>query len=210
MNIILLNNNIVNIMNIMNYKYIFPKIIGVDYSKLKLSTEGAYSITRLHEGKQIADIVKRYVCSVNNLTLTDGTVGCGGDVIHIGNLFNSVIGIEKNYENYLCAKNNFSVLGVECELLNLDIIKYMKNNKCDVLWLDPPWGGKDYYTHDNLELYLSKINIKKLISTWIDKCGIIFVKIPKNYNMYHIEDRFIKFDILNFKGEISFLLLMFY
>ena len=61
----------------------------------------------------------------------------------------------------------------------------------DVLYLDPPWGGPDYKTKVNMDLFLGTIRIdnflKKIIrKTW--KPSYIFIKLPRNYNFERLED----------------------
>ena len=40
----------------------------------------------------------------------------------------------------------------------------MYNLKQDVVFIDPPWGGKNYKSKKNLDLFLSNINIIKILN----------------------------------------------
>ena len=63
------------------------------------------------------------------------------------------------------------------------------NNNYDIFFIDPPWGGPDYKSNDNLKLYLSDKELKEIIDL-IPKEKFIVIKIPYNYNYDYIKKNY--------------------
>ena len=59
---------------------------------------------------------------------------------------------------------------------------------CDLLYLDPPWGGKGYDKAGAIEMFLDGRNIKDVIKKVRERFGVVAVKIPHNYNIYPAEE----------------------
>jgi predicted RNA methylase len=172
----------------------FPKKYGVDYSKLKITDEGMYSLTKHSDSLAIIKAMKNIMGEENlgGLTILDGTANVGGDTIRFGMNFNKVISVELNKENYDILKNNVEVFELESkvETINGDITKVWNDVQpfTDVLFLDPPWGGKDYMGDDEevLNLFLSGISISEFVGkVLMSPCrpSYIFIKLPVNYDI---------------------------
>ena len=60
-----------------------------------------------------------------------------------------MLSIEKNEIHYNLLKNNIEILNIDnIKLINDDFINYINlnniNEKYDLLFIDPPWGGPNY------------------------------------------------------------------
>jgi hypothetical protein len=164
---------------------IFPKKEGIDYSKLKTTEEGSYSVTRRRDAYKIIAILKTAFNNTHAMTITDSTACIGGDTINFALHFQHVDSIELNQDNYEVLKNNVLVYGLKnVTLYNADATNIFNWNT-DVLYVDPPWGGPGYKTKTNLDLFLSE----KRLDLWIEEILLrktrpkhIVLKLPSNYN----------------------------
>lgn len=170
---------------------LFPKKAGVDYSKLKMTPEGEYSITKRKDGDLLLAHMKSMIKGIKNKSITDLTGNVGGDTILFGLHFKHVKSIEMNSENFDALKNNVDVFGLQNVELVLGDSTKLYNWKTDILYLDPPWGGPEYKEKKELDLYLGDERVDTLLhrilkETW--KPDYIFMKLPANYNFKRLED----------------------
>lgn len=139
---------------------------------------------------------------VKNLVMTDMTAGVGGNVYSFAKYFKYVNAIEINPIVYSCLKNNISVY-------NLDNINCYNDNSTkllienddigqDIIFFDPPWGGKDYKYQLDLKLKFGLYSIENICRLLLNRPSnkMIVLKLPNNYdykyfidelNMYTIE-----------------------
>ena len=164
---------------------LFPQKEGVDYSKLKVTEEGSYSITRRRDAERIMNILNSIFKNIKELTITDVTACIGGDTLNFALRFKHVHSIEVNEENFEALINNVQLYG--CNNVTLHHANSVKlfNWNTHVLYLDPPWGGKDYRQHTDLDLYMSD----KRLDVWLEEIlhrknrpQYIVLKLPSNYN----------------------------
>lgn len=177
---------------------LFPNKEGLDYSKLKVTDEGSYSITRRRDAERIIRVLKYNIPKFSDLTLVDVTACIGGDTINMSMLFKHVYAIELNKSNFEVLQNNISVYGFKnVTLFNEDSTKYF-NWYADVVYVDPPWGGKSYRSHKDLDLFLSD----KRLDLWLEEIllrrnrpSFFILKLPSNYN----------FKRLNFLSNVDYI-----
>jgi tRNA G37 N-methylase Trm5 len=163
----------------------FPRLAGVDYSKLKVTEEGSYSITRRRDADQIIHIIKNTVSDYEIKSITDATGCIGGDTLNFATMFEKVHSIELNTDNFEALKNNVGVYGfTNISLYHGDCTEVYKWAS-DVLYIDPPWGGPNYRTIQNLNLYLGNIRLDDWLEDILSgpyRPSHIFLKVPLNYN----------------------------
>lgn len=164
---------------------VFPLRQGIDYTKLKLTEEGAYSVTRRRDADRILSIIKTVLKDTTTKTITDATGCVGGDTIHFGLYFQTVDSIELNSTNFEALQNNVSVYGLTNVRLHLGDATVLFNWKTDVLYIDPPWGGPTYKALPSLDLFMSS----KRIDEWLEdillrknRPNYIVLKLPHNFN----------------------------
>jgi hypothetical protein len=175
---------------------VFPLREGLDYTKLKLTEEGKYSVTRRRDADRIVAIVSKIVGGLKSKTITDAT-GCnGGDTIHFALKSKYVNSIELNEDNFNVLQNNIAVYELKNVTAHHGDCTQVFNWKSDILFVDPPWGGPTYKENVTLDLYLSE----KRIDEWLEEVlrrkmrpSYIFLKLPHNYN----------FNRLNFLSNIE-------
>jgi 16S rRNA G966 N2-methylase RsmD len=164
---------------------LFPRREGLDYSKLQTTEEGSYSITRRRDAERILNILRNVFPTMKTMTITDATACIGGDTLNFANQFAHVHSIEVKESNFKALSNNVEVYGFQnVTLHHADSTKFFNWNT-HILYIDPPWGGKDYRKHENLDLFLSE----KRLDVWIEEILIrrnrphyVILKLPVNYN----------------------------
>ena len=158
---------------------------SIDYSRLRVTEEGAYSITRRRDADQIIHIIKNTVPDYETKSITDATGCIGGDTLNFATVFEKVHSIELNISNFEALKNNVGVYGfTNITLYHGDCTELYKWAS-DVLYIDPPWGGPNYRTIQNLNLYLGNIRLDDWLEDILSgpyRPSHIFLKVPLNYN----------------------------
>lgn len=164
---------------------LFPRKDGVDISKLQTTEEGSYSITRRRDAERIMNVFRTIFHDMSVMTITDATACIGGDTINFALVFGHVHSIEVNDTNFKVLTNNVETYKfTNVTMYHEDSVKLFNWNT-NVLYVDPPWGGKDYKKHVELDLYLSN----KRLDLWLEEVIIrrnrphyIVLKLPINYN----------------------------
>tara|TARA_Y100000590_G_C15615380_1_gene975517 strand:+ start:429 stop:1109 length:681 start_codon:yes stop_codon:yes gene_type:complete len=197
----LLNGNIIDKLEKTKVLYLFPPLLDKNYNKLMINNEGVYSITPFKCADIISKIIKKKF-KTDKITIIDSTANVGGNTISFLKYFNKVISIEKNYKNFLMLQNNIKVYKLQNKVILfngdcLDLIpKIHKKNKIDVVFIDPPWGGKSYKKYKLLNLYLSNINIIEIVKKLLyNYTKTVVIKIPYNFNFIEF---FNKLDYIQF------------
>ncbi len=164
-----------------NINKYFPDKKGVDKKKLLISNVGRFSVSFPKEAVKTAEIIKSYLGK--NITITDGTANNGGNTIAFAQMFNKVNSIEIDEKEYKILQNNIKEYKLEnIVTYNDDFVVKINTLKQDVIFLDPPWGGKKYKSKKNLKLFLGGKSLLNAINELIDKCKMIVCKVPFNYD----------------------------
>ena len=172
---------------------LFPCPPNNNYNNLMIDDETVSYITTPYNSDIIVGIIDslipKYILR-NDIRILDGTACVGGDSISFGKIFGSVISSEINIKRYKMLMNNLNVFQLFNVIpINDDFINIIKRiNYIDIVYLDPPWGGKNYKYKHNLRLHLSNIYIDDIVNMIFDKNTIkmIVLKLPKNYDFYNL------------------------
>jgi DNA-directed RNA polymerase II subunit RPB2 len=181
-------------------KFIFPEKSDVNYNKLLTTTVGQYSTSNLSSSSQLVDIIKDNIKKdENELIITDGTANIGSDTINLAMNFKTVNSYEMNDVNYNALENNVK----EFRLNNVNLYKgdvtQMIDYGQDVIYIDAPWGGKEYKETNNISLYLSGIEISDFYSRFMDRASLFIFKVPLNYKISNFENAGIS--LMNIKKQ---------
>jgi tRNA G37 N-methylase Trm5 len=187
---------------------LFPKIKGLDLQKLLIDKDTVSYITTPYYskiiGNTISDHMKQFGIDNDNIYIVDSTACVGGDTITFGTMFNKVISIELNEKWYNYLKNNIYQYNLKnITTINgnaIDIIP--KLNDINVIYIDPPWGGKNYKNTPNLRLFFANNELENVVINFFNiphsKVRLIALKLPQNYDLKYFYDTLIlqkKFDI---------------
>ncbi|AEQ32711.1 RNA methylase [Acanthamoeba polyphaga mimivirus] len=200
------NKRIQNIFNLK--KLIFPPITDMKINKIMIDTESIKYITFNTSAQEITNIIinsmNDFPCpldkelnnwisinnqdKVKNLTITEMTAGVGGNVLNFAKFFKFVNAIEINKIRYDYLKSNVKLY--EYENVNfyndnsVDLLINQNNIIQDIVFFDPPWGGRDYKLHKTLRLDFDKFSIESICSELLtkSKTKMIVMKLPSNYD----------------------------
>jgi predicted RNA methylase len=177
---------------------LFPFREGLDYRRLKLTEEGSYSITRRRDADRILGVLRLVLKDTESKSITDATGCIGGDTVNFALNFKEVHSIELKADNFEALNNNIEAYGFKNVLTYLGDSTSLFDWYSDVLYIDPPWGGRDYMEHKMLDLYLSSHRLDQWVEGILLKRNrphYIFLKLPRNYN----------FGRLNFLSNTEFI-----
>ena len=150
--------------------------------------EGLFSISSKNVSKFISNIIKKYLrnSNYNELTITDATAGIGGNTISFLSIYGNVNSVENNLTRFKYLKNNVELYKKDTSNItfyNNDYLEICNDLKQDIIFFDPPWGGKDYKLNNNINLFLSKKNIIDICNELKNKSNLFVLKVPKNFNI---------------------------
>jgi hypothetical protein len=123
---------------------------------LKTTIEGSYSITRRRDAERIMIVLSNIFKDTSKLTITDATACIGGDTLNFALKFGHVHSIELSEENFEALENNVQAYNLHNVTLYQGDCTKLFNWNTNVLYIDPPWGGKDYKKHKELDLFVGK------------------------------------------------------
>lgn len=168
---------------------IFPKG-DIDYTRLRLTPEGLYSVTKRRDGEKMMSFIERMIPDCCDLKITDATACVGSDTIRFSQIFAHVDSIELKNDNLTILKNNLNVYGCNNVIVHNGDATKIFNWNTDVLYVDPPWGGPSYYNRDKLEIFLSNYRL----DVWIEDVlkrkkhpSYVILKLPRNYNFARLQ-----------------------
>lgn len=169
---------------------VFPHKEDVDYTKLKMTPEGLYSITRRRDGEKMIAFLQTKISAISKLSITDATACVGGDTVLFSLYFKKVDSIEWKRDNVIALQNNVSVFDATNVTIHEGDSTKIFNWKTDVLYVDPPWGGPEYYKMPQLDLFIGSYRIDVWIEEVLKRESCprhIILKLPNNYNFSRLQ-----------------------
>lgn len=164
----------------------FPTFPNVDKDKLMINKTGLYSMTKPEAAEKILEVIRRYI-DTEQSTIINATCGIGGDLINMCNHFKKTYGYEINKVQFTILENNVRVYGFNnsVELFNEDYTKNINREKCDIVMIDPPWGGLDYKELKFNNTMMGPYTMDEIVDKIFGKDGVslIVLKLPRNQDM---------------------------
>lgn len=178
----------------------------IDMTKLQIDNESTCYITKPFDSNKIIKFISYHVDNLNEKIILDSTAGVGGDSINFSKVFKQVISIELEYNRYTQLKNNIKVYDIDNVIcINGDSTKLInKITNYDILYIDPPWGGRNYKKYDKLRLKIGNYELESFIINCftnnikeepkISIPKLIVLKLPYNYDISYLHSKLILFD----------------
>lgn len=162
-------------------------------NRLKIDNESLHYISIREHADKITYIIKKHInmmnLNENNITITDATAGVGGNTLSFGINFKKVNAVELDNLRYNYLNNNISVYKLaNIDTFNADSNVILRSLNHDIVFIDPPWGGRGYKDYDKLKLKLGDISIEEVCNILLDDTTIkenpkfIVLKLPVNYD----------------------------
>lgn len=187
--------------------------------ELKITDKGLYSISKYDDAEWITQIITNFLKSNNinslNESIIDGTAGIGGDTISFSKYFKKTISVEINKIHFDVLNNNLKALSINNVKLFcnnfLDILEDLKKES-DILFFDPPWGGRSYKNYNYYNLKIGKYQLYEAINILYNhNFKYVILKAPFNLNISMIHNNILYDNIVirNSKNR-NMILIIFY
>ena len=166
------------------YKY-FPFISKYKYSQLKIDDIGMYSISTPKNADIISKVIKKNFFA-QNIIVTDAMAGVGGNTLSFSSNFYFVNAIEYDTRRFGYLVSNLNLYSKENVLcIKGDYMDLMHKIFQDVIFIDPPWGGKSYKDFEEISLEINGQTLESICEEIrnANLCKMIVLKLPLNYNL---------------------------
>ena len=193
------------------WKKMFPKKDNLDYRKLQLSNIGIYSIFYPNSGDEVAKVIRSYIPS-KKATITDANSNMGGAVFAFSKYFDKINAVEIVKLHCDILENNFRVYQIK-DKVDIHCVDYLDIGdklEQDVIFFDPPWGGKNYKEIKLMNMYLDSIPINQIIKALLPK-SMVAIRVPFNYDFKKLFELSPKSYVHSFyrpDGKLSFYLVI--
>jgi 16S rRNA G966 N2-methylase RsmD len=98
--------------------------------------------------------------------------------------FKHVNAIELDKTNFTVLSNNIDVYGYKnINLINGDSTVELNKLNQDVIYIDAPWGGRDYKKFKQLRLFLGKMELSDIYNKFNNRTKLFIFKVPYNYDI---------------------------
>ncbi len=168
---------------------------------LKIDEASKHYISVRGDSEKITTTIASFLKDLkitSNITITDATAGVGGNAISFAQSFSWVNAIEIDPLRAEYLQNNANIYQLRnIQIINDDCLNQLRTIRHqNVVFIDPPWGGKSYKEHKMLRLKLSNMTIESICNMLLNKSSedepimyspeVIVLKLPKNYDIPHL------------------------
>lgn len=194
--------------------FLFQNETGIDTSKCKYSDETFYSISRPEAAEFISSCIRKLIPNCNEKSILDATAHVGGNTLNFAKYFKNVLACEIQPEYAKMLKHNISLYHRKnVEVIQDDCIEIMihKFISVDVVFIDPPWGGKEYKNKPIVSFSLQNQKLSDVVKHLINENKSVILKLPLNYDTTEFIDICArKYNLVfEFKKKSIFLVLIF-
>ena len=152
-------------------KYLFSQENESIIQALKYDNVSLYSVTDQLTSLRISNKILNLANIDKNSTITDATSCIGGNVISFASTFKHVFAVELSRKRYHMLQSNLNILNISnvttiCE----NYCKMCDSLLQDIVFIDPPWGGRKYKQLEKIKLYLDNLTLSCLCQKIKDKC----------------------------------------
>ena len=180
------------------YRRFEERIIDADpsYAKFLTVDSSDYSVLQPWHRSYVKNILKAWFPSTLS-HIVDATAHIGVDSIYLSDLFPGA-----KVDAYEVVPNTFEALKINIQTFDKedfivphlqDISLWDPSEPIDLLFVDPPWGGRNYKKVKKLNLYLQaegevpneSKNIKTILKKWLSSGYIktVVLKVPTNFDL---------------------------
>ena len=187
------------------FKKFFPNDKNINFRNLKLTNIGSYSITDPSTAQIISNIIKDFI-KKDKIIITDANANMGGNSINFAKNFFKVNSVEIIPMHCDVLENNLKEyeLNDKVNIICDDYLDVMLDLKQDVVFFDPPWGGKNYKKIHNLKLELDNVNIVDIINELEKKTDtkLVVLRVPFNFDIIGFlrKSNYANVNIIKIKG----------
>lgn len=181
---------------------LFPFIDNISkMQNLKIDNESIHFISIREDAHMITKfIINNFIFNENeqccDLYITDATAGVGGNTISFAKYFKYVNAIEINKQRFNYLQNNVNVYDLDnVNVFNNNCLHILDEIYHDIVFIDPPWGGKNYKNENMLRLKLDENDIETVCLNILKGTRCVVLKLPLNYDIRYLKNILKSFNI---------------
>ena len=155
---------------------------AVEYDEVSL-----YSATDQLTARATARVLRTLPGVTAASTVTDATACIGGNTLEFARAFAHVHAVELDPVRASMLRHNLAWLRLDKDVTvhEADYCDLQATLRQDVVFLDPPWGGKRYKQQERVRLYLSDRDVGDLCGALLLHTAHVVVKVPCNFDVRH-------------------------
>jgi 16S rRNA G966 N2-methylase RsmD len=186
----------ISMLDIAEKSRIFPTNNINNLKNLRITDIALFSTTPPDQSEFICQLlIKIYgINNLNKMTITDANGCIGGNSYCFIKFLKMVNFVEISDLHMKIFKYNLNILYPKCKNIQFYTDNYANNGvydkiQQDIIFLDPPWGGPEYYKKKTLDLYYTtsngnQISVSDLIKNHLKSLArTIIMKVPYNFNI---------------------------
>ena len=164
--------------------FFFPDYPASIREALQLDDVAMYSITDMRTAHRITQDILNLVGP--EATITDASACIGGNTLSLGPHFHKVQAVEWDPRRCNMLRHNVSVCHLESkvEVICRNYCDIVQDLEQDLVFLDPPWGGPEYYLSESmLDLNFGSLELWTLVEQLKGHVSYVVIKVPLNFNV---------------------------
>lgn len=158
-----------------------------------------FSVTPYKQAEEMSEMFLNLPGITEDSTITDGTACVGGNAVSFARHFKRVNAVEMDKERCEMLAHNIEACrkhGVNDPNLAFkgsvyvymgDCLSFIPRLRQDIVFLDPPWGGKSYKERSAVSLFLSSMPIHDFVAKCAKWCKYVALKLPFNADVSAIK-----------------------
>lgn len=168
-------------------QYLFSQESPAFHEAVQYDEVSLYSATDQLTARAIAGVLRTLPGVTAESTVTDATACIGGNTLEFARAFAHVHAVELDSlrASMLCHNLAWLQLDKGVTVHEADYCDLQATLRQDVVFLDPPWGGKRYKQQDRVRLYLSDRDVGDLCGAILIHTAHVVVKVPCNFDVRH-------------------------
>ena len=202
MNMIQKGGNKNNVIGVRKKILYLLKGLPVKYIKqFQFDVEALYSVTKYVYSNRISKLLLKLKGIDHTSSILECMSCVGGNSISFLQYFDNCVFVEKDPNKVDMLTNNinslsthiskkignFSVINGDIQTLLADRKNNVLNQSFDIVFIDPPWGGKHYKYDKNIKIKIDNQPLFECIHSFKDMTRYVVLKLPFNYDMGHLK-----------------------
>lgn len=195
-------------MDVSKKEYLFADYDPDVRDRLQVDAVALYSVTPSWMARKICVVLVQKAGA--GARITDGTACVGGDTMAFAAEFAHVVAVEVDAGRAGMLDANVEAAGFRGKVTTLcaDYCNVYGSLEQDIVYLDAPWGGPDYWRADKLDLFLQhyeeKVPLVEICSRVWPRTQTVALKVPVNFDGDKFINEFTKLVRPTYDGCISF------
>lgn len=165
-------------------RMLFPRLSEQQRQALQLDETALFSVSPQDEADMVSQWIRALVPTAQ--TITDATACAGGNTMSFAAHFPSTIAVEQDAGRFAALCHNLQVCGLrdKVRILHADYGSILASLRQDVVFIDPPWGGKGYKSQERLRLDLAGRPLSDVCRSLLlnRAAALIVLKVPLNFD----------------------------